>query len=144
FDSFFKWIGEKLKRAWIENILFIVLTLSVAYSFINLKKIEGNHTLKNYPENTFRAKMLNEMEVNKEVKEQLGTGKYVVFYGKKYFENISMMFFTDYIVYAEIPSLEDIELVLQKDYIPVIIESPEIPAEIRSNSKCRIIELSKL
>lgn len=144
FDTILTWTGEKLKKAWIENTLFIILTLTVSYNFLNLSKIEANHTFKNYPENTFRAKMLNEMKVNSEVKEQLGTGKYVVFYEKKHFENISMMLFTGYIVYAEIPSQEDIELVLQKDYIPVIIDSPKIPVEIRSNSKCRIIELSRL
>lgn len=144
FDTILTWTGKKLKRTWIENGLFIIITLTVSYSFINLSKIEVNHTFKKYPKNTFRSKMLDEMKVNMEVKERLGTDKFVVFYGKDLFENISMMFFTDYIVYNEIPSEEDIELVLEKDYIPVIIDSPEIPAEIRSNSKCRIIKLSQL
>lgn len=135
-------ISNKIKRILVQQTITTIAVFIVAYTALNINKIEGNHTYKKPHDNHNRKNEQAEMDFIRSLKGQLDDDKYVIFntcitYGG----NIPVMFYTDYIAYDFIPNPSQIESVRRQNMKIAVLNIGEIPDYITRDKNIKLIEI---
>lgn len=135
-DSFLKFAMIKVKSKTLQGVFRSTAVIVLCFFLLNLSKIQNYHTDWKPKDNRNRAVEIEQMNVIRKLSSILGKGNYAVFNADKRLNgHISTMFYTDYIAYDFIPSINQIERVKMQSYKIAIIDNDSLPEYIHNDSE---------
>lgn len=133
-DALLSWMDKLAKGSQSIQVLRFAAVIGFGFMCLNLSKIEKNHTMKKPLDNFGRERELAQMEFFRNVLNELGDEKYVVFNADIGVNgNIALMFYGDYMAYGHIPTTGDLELVQANNYKVAIRDDGTLPDYIINN-----------
>lgn len=139
------WIKELwsqyIKYSFVNHLLLGALILSPSMALLKMDWISSRHSLEAVGSNDNRHGELLELELCHKLNEMYGDQQVVVFNTNiTPVGAVQVMFFTDYIAYGHFPSNEDIEKLIEKGYLPVILDRNDVPEWLFNDSRVEIIK----
>ncbi|MHC1707454.1 MAG: ArnT family glycosyltransferase [Bacteroidales bacterium] len=108
--AFIDFINSKVARKALISVISVVLVMTVAWFNLDLRRIQGYHTMWKPHDNCNRQAELYEMQGIKALQRALSDGPYVVFNASMRVNGqIPVMFFTRHTAYPYIPTKEQAE-----------------------------------
>jgi len=131
----------KIKSLVVErSVRWLVVTL-LCFLFLNYNEVIFEHSVQKQHTGIARETDLYARDVIKDVSKKLGNNKYVVFnVDITPFGYIPFMFYTNYIAYAIIPTIENCETAKSKGYKIAVLKNKPLPDYIEKDSS--IIKLN--
>ena len=139
------WIKELwskyLKIAIVNHILLGALILSPSIALLKMDWISSKHSLEDPASNDNRQGELLELELCHRLNEMYDDEKIVAFNTNiTTVGAVQVMFFTDYIAYAQFPTESDLLTVLDAGYKPVIIDRNDVPEYLVNDPRVEIVQ----
>ncbi|MGZ3902082.1 MAG: glycosyltransferase family 39 protein [Bacteroidia bacterium] len=127
------------KKRW-QQVLFCIIAVFMLFINLDPEKLQIKHTpWKNdyvdYYERLNRNEWKNLCDSLKTTSKE---SKLVVFNCPETYENVSLMFYTDFIGYQTLPSQNEIDLAKKKGYHTAVIDDGRLPLAIRMNKELTI------
>ncbi len=139
FDTCITFLKSKVKLMKFEVLVNSLFLFIICLSLIKFNKIQTFHSDKSsYKDNNNRIVEINQMKEIEKVSSLLGNGKYVIFnIGKRVNGEISLMFYTNYTAYGQIPLKEEIDEIIKtkKGWKIAIIDNGKLPKYIIDEKK---------
>ncbi len=127
-----RFVKEKIKSNCFNFSLRSIILVVICFFILNLNKIQNHHA--DLKQHGNRNTELAEMHFIRKLTSQFGTEKCVIFNANiRLNGHIPIMFFTDYIAYDIIPTLEQIEKIQSQNYKIAILDDATFPDYILSN-----------
>jgi len=131
-------ISEKynpLKTKWINNMVVFLSLITIVFLFIDVEQIQERHTDWKKSSSRYFVKTTKTRAKNFALRIK---GKYekekTIFFNSTNLDNISIMFFSDYIVYERLPTELELKKLKKEHYKIVIIDFfSKIPAYIKED-----------
>lgn len=138
--AFFSWIDNRIPKGS-GCIQFIGLFL-FAYLFFNPVKVYHNHSDWKPGDNRNRRVEKLQLEAIQRFQREFDSMPQVVIFNADIRMNghIATMFFTDYLAYPGIPTMEEIDLLNEKGYPVAVVNQGGLPSAIHDRSDIRILD----
>jgi 4-amino-4-deoxy-L-arabinose transferase-like glycosyltransferase len=131
-----------IKVVPIITFIAIVAPSFVAFTVLNLSKIQNTHTMWKPHDNGNRMGELAEMSFVRSLDQRLKGDAHVIFNASITQDgHISMMYFTDHVVYGFIPNKSEIAQVKSKNRQIAILNLGNLPAFIKNDSTIKILDV---
>lgn len=122
---------------------FLLLSISLIGLFINLdpERIQRKHTLwkEDYVDYYDRIRRTEWKNLCALLKDKFKEEKLVIFNCPEVYENISLMYYTNFIGYMSMPKATDIETAHKKGYKIVVIDNGMLPGEVSQNKDIEVV-----
>lgn len=134
-------IEKKIKVPIIATVLGIIIPIVIAFTALNLTKIQNYHTMWKPHDNHNRVGEIAEMNFVNSLKKILGDEEYVIFNVKITVNgHIPIMFYTDYLAYNFIPNQAQIEKIRENDKKIAIVNVGKLPDYITNDKEIKILD----
>lgn len=138
-------IKKKVKVRYLPEILAICLPLLLAYSALNLSKIENYHTYRKPNDNNNRENEEIEMRFIRSLDAQLHGEPYVIFNASITVNgNIPIMFFTNYDAYNYVPGQSVIAKVKSMGRKVAVVDNGKLPKFILDNPDVKKLKVNMM
>jgi 4-amino-4-deoxy-L-arabinose transferase-like glycosyltransferase len=135
-------LSNKIKSFLAQQTITLSVVFFIAFTALNLNKIQNYHTDWKPHDNHNRSGEQTEMDFISSLESQLDDENYVVFNSCiTYGGNIPVMFYTDYIAYDFIPNQSQIESVRKKNKKIAVLNIGDIPKYIIKDKDIKLIEI---
>jgi 4-amino-4-deoxy-L-arabinose transferase-like glycosyltransferase len=133
-DSSIKFLKHRINSKLLRTSLSIIILIVVCAFLINLSKIQNYHTNWKPNDNCDRKADIKEMNFINKLKRNLGNNNFVVFNANlKLNGHIPIMFYTNYIAYSFIPSVQQLDNLKLTNYKIAILDNDSLPPYIFHN-----------
>jgi len=141
-DKVLSLINSKIRSVIAQQSISISLVVGIAFTALNLTKIQNSHTDWKSHDNHFRKDEQIEMNFINSLDKKLADSNYVIFNASiTHNGNIPIMFYTDYIAYSFIPSQSQIETIRKKGKKIAILNLGFIPDYITKDEEIILLEV---
>lgn len=135
-------LRKKIRFSKFELIFQPILLLIICFYLLNLSKIQNHHTDWKPNDNHNRIAEIKEMDFIDKLKTELGNDKYVVFNARvRIFGHIPVMFYTDYLAFDIIPTLEQLKRAKAAGYKIAIYDNDSLPGYVKQSTDIVKIKL---
>jgi 4-amino-4-deoxy-L-arabinose transferase len=135
-------IEKKIKIKYFNQILSIILPVFIAFTALNLMKIQNIHTMRGPHNNDNRIGKQVEMKFIRSINKKLKGEDYVIFNASITVNgNIPIMFYTDYTAYNFIPNKLQIEKLKKANRKIAVIDIGNIPDYIINDDDIKILDV---
>ena len=143
----FSLLENKTKQSWQKplSVVRVVAVLVIAFSLLNLSKIQTGHTSWKPDNNRNRSGELKEMAFINSLDKKLGDEKHVIFNASITLNgHIPVMFYTDHVAYDFVPSEAQIEELKKQEMKIAILDLGNLPNYIREDESIRVLKVDWL
>ena len=138
----FSFVEKKLKISAVHQLISITFTVLIAFTALNLTKVQNHHTHWKPNDNHNRIGKEIEVEFIKSLDDQLKGENYVIFNASITLNgHIPMMFYTNYVAYNFIPTPSQIEKIRKENKKIAVIDLGNMPDYIIKDDKIKILEI---
>lgn len=144
-EVFLSWLTSLRKMIAISHVLKILLPLYIVFMVLNLSKISNSHTMWKPHDNHNRAGELREQAFIDSLPELLPHDDFVIFNARITVNgHIPVMYYTDFVAYDFIPTVEQIRMVREKGKEVAVLDLNGLPEYIIHNKNLMVIDLRDL
>lgn len=134
-------ITQKIENFTLQQAIIIPIVIFIAFTALNLSKIENYHTHWKPRENHGREGEELEMKFIQSVEQQLQDKNYVIFnVCITHDGHIPMMFYTDFVAYNFIPNPSQIDYLRKQNKKIAVLNWGNIPEYILEDSEIKLLE----
>lgn len=128
-----------LKRQIYTKFFHFIILLAVSYYFLNLEEIQRKHT--NYKRQGFdyKTRIYTHMPIYKKLQKLIPDNDYVIF-NVPHFENISLMFYSDFVAYDFPLSYQNYLILKSKNVKIAVFDDGNLPEFIKNDKELFIIK----
>jgi 4-amino-4-deoxy-L-arabinose transferase-like glycosyltransferase len=144
-DTFMSILDRKINHRFIMLFFKITIPMIIAFSVLNLTKIQNYHTEWKPHDNFNRLGEEIEMNFINSIEKNLADDNYVIFNSNITTNgNIPIMFYTNFTAYNKIPTLNEIERIKKKGKKVAVINLGNLPNYILNKKGVKILEIKDL
>lgn len=136
------YIRLKIKNAAFDQTISIILLVSIAFTALNLTKIQNHHTYWKPYDNHNRIGQKIEMNFIESLDSKLEDKNYVIFNASiTHNGHIPIMFYTDYLAYNFIPTQSQIDTIRKQNKKIAVLNLGTIPDYISEDKRIELLEI---
>lgn len=141
--SFTGLIGKWINKPALLPYITVAFAITIAFFNLDLRQIQGYHTMWKPHDNWNRKAELFEMKGIQAIKNACNNNRYIIFNANMRVNgHIPVMFYTNQIAYPFIPSVEQLNMIHKNEYKIAMISSPDLPDYIKSDTTIRLITIN--